>query len=196
MSDESPEDSMTKALGALPRLAAPPGWQQQVLTAIDDKERSRPQWAFLSWMWKGALAAAAVGFAVWLLFFRSHPTQLAMRPEIVPAAQVVRSSSAKVGDTLRLEITVGDAPAWDVRVYQERRLVASCASGARCVRDGNRAIAEIVLSQPGYHRALLMAGRAIPPTHADLDEDLNGPGADVNILQSAPLTVLPFEPAR
>ena len=43
MSDESPEDSMMKALGALPRLAAPPGWQQQVLNAIDDKERARPR---------------------------------------------------------------------------------------------------------------------------------------------------------
>ena len=197
MSDESPEDSMTKALGVLPRLAAPPGWQQQVLNQIEDKERARPQWAFLPWMWKGALGAAAVGFAAWLLFFRPHPMELAMgRPEIIPASQVVRSSSAKVGDTLRLEVTVGDAPAWDVRVYQERRLVASCASGARCVRDGNRGRAEIVLPTPGSHRVLLLAGRAIPPTHADLDEDVSGAGADVKILQSAPLTVLPFEPAR
>lgn len=197
MSDANPEDSMMKALGTLPRLSAPPGWEQQVLSQIDDKEPLRARRAWLAWVWKGGLAGAAVGFAVWLLFFRPHPTrELAMRTEIVPAAQIVRSSSAKVGDTLRVEVTIGVAPAWDVRVYQERRLVASCASGARCVRDGTRATAEIVLPRPGSHRVLLLAGRSIPPTRSDLDEDVNGAGADVKILQSAPLAVLPFEPTR
>jgi hypothetical protein len=199
MTDTNPEDLMAKALGSLPRMSAPPGWEQQVLKRIDDRERARPRRAWLPWAWKAALGAAAVGVAVWLLFLRSHPThELAMRTEIVPAVQVVvrSSSSAKVGDTLRLEVTVGDAPGWDVRLYQERRLVASCASGARCVRDGTRGRAEIVLPQPGSHRVLLLAGSAIPPTRADLDEDVSAAGADVKMLQSAPLTVLPFEPAR
>jgi hypothetical protein len=189
MSDESredPEQSMTNALGALPRPSAPPGWEQRVLNEID-KDPLRPRGAWLAWLWKGALAAAAVGLAAWLAL-RSQPTELAMRTEVVPAPPVVRSSSAKVGDTLRVAVTVGDAPAWDVRVYQERRLVASCESGARCTRGA----AEIVLTQPGSHRVLLLAGRAIPPTRADLDQDVSGVGADVKILQSAPLIVLPF----
>jgi hypothetical protein len=187
---------------ALPVLGAgrsgDPGWQMKVWSRIARHEAQRARRSF--WIGAGATAVCATA-AIWLLLFRGPPTPPQIAPhsaEIAAAADTdrpkvvivsgqlaMRSTSARVGDTVRI-LVAGDG---EVRVYRANLLVLRCPAhetGPGCTPDRLGLVAEAVLATAGDYQLMIL------PTHtADavgtLDKDLaavvNAGGDDYKLIE-------------
>jgi hypothetical protein len=186
---------------ALPALGVgrtgDPGWQMKVWSRIARNEAQRARRSF--WIGGGATAVCAAA-AIWLLLFRGPaPMQIAPqsavraappdadRPQvvIVSGQLAMRSTSARVGDTVRI-LVAGDG---EVRVYRANLLVLRCPAhetGPGCTPDRLGLVAEAVLATAGDYQLMIL------PTHTaqtvgTLDQDLaavvNAGGDDYKLIE-------------
>jgi len=155
---------------ALTRLGAehkpPVGWEARVLAAAA-KPKPKPWWWFAS-----PVVALAVT-AIVLFFGRSpseQPLQLAL--DVEKGAQVVRGSSAHVGDIVHATAT-GGGRYRVVWVYRNERLVISCPAAPQCRRDGEATVADVVLDTTGvYTIVALTSSSPVPAPAGALDTDV------------------------
>lgn len=186
---------------AMPALGAgrtgDPGWQMKVWSRIARREGQR---ARRSVWFGGGMAAVCAAAAVWLLLFRAPatvhvattvspaavaPTSDRPRIEIVSGELAMRSTSARVGDRVRVSI----AGNGEVRVYRADRLVLRCpAHEARpgCTPDPLGLVAEAVLATAGDYQLMLLPTRTAEPV-GTLDKDLaavvNAGGDDYKLIE-------------
>jgi hypothetical protein len=169
---------------ALPEVGAAragdPDWQSQVWRRIARRETSR---AGRSYWLGGALAAAGLLAAIALYLTRDRPVawtaESAERPlgtggrpriEIVSSQTAVRSSSARVGD--RVRIAVG--PGSEVRIYRADRLVLHCPAwqtSPGCTPDAVGLVASAVLTTAGDYQLVTVTSATVDPAGV-LDRDL------------------------
>jgi hypothetical protein len=153
---------------------APEGWQAQVWARIDRDDAQRRQRRSL----RLAAAGTAVAIAAALVLFvrTGAPADRAPRIEIVAGATAMRSTSARVGD--RIRVSVGDGMA--VWLYRDdRSLVARCdaslptglAPGPRCVAGKDGLALESELAAPGRYQVVVLP-RSAPPPSGNLDRDV------------------------
>jgi len=186
---------------ALPSLGAgrtgDPGWQLKVWSRIARHEAQRARRSF--WIGGGATAVCAAA-AIWLLLFRGPtPTQIAAhdgalvaasdtgRPQVVIVSGPLtkRSTSARVGDTVRISVA-GDG---EVRVYRANLLVLRCPAhetGPGCTPDRLGLVAEAVLATAGDYQLMILPTRTAQ-TVGTLDKDLaavvNAGGDDYKLIE-------------
>lgn len=175
---------------ALPRVgAATPGdpdWQTRVWSRIARQETRRVRRSY--WL-GGALAACAiavlclcaVGRRDTYVEIRQHPSDRGVwrlrdaestRPEfeIVSGRDAKRSTSARVGDRVR----VAALPGSEVRVYRADRLILRCPAWRRspgCAPDLLGLVADAELATPGEYQVVLIPMVTADPIGA-LDDDL------------------------
>jgi hypothetical protein len=179
---------------ALPGLGASragdPGWQLKVWSRIARNEAQRARRSY--WI-GGGLATVCAAAAVWLLLFRGPtPAQLVgpggsagavlaatgdrPRPQIEivsgPLAMRALSTSARVGDWIRVSVAAGG----EVRIYRANRLVLRCpAQQARpgCTPDTLGLVAVAELATAGDYQLVMIPGQTAEPVGAGaLDKDL------------------------
>jgi len=133
-----------------------PDWQRHVWRRISREASTRAPghgWAWAS----GALVAASV-LAVIVLSRSDGDTPGDGRPrvETIPSAVAKRSTSASVGDRVRVSVL----PTQEVRLYRAEKLVLRCAADAApaagCTRDEGGLVAELELALPGEYQILIV----------------------------------------
>ena len=133
-----------------------PEWKPKVWQAI---ERGAPRRAAPWWISGGVVAAAALVLVLW--WVRGDRAQPETRPqteiEIISGHTAMRSKSARVGDSIRVNAAVGE----EVRLYRADRLVTQCASSP----------CETELAVAGEYEVVILTARAPAPT-GSLDRDL------------------------
>jgi hypothetical protein len=141
-----------------------PRWQADVWRVIE-----APRFPFA---WAGALAAACAIALLVLPLLRGGEPADGERPriEIVPSEIAMRSTSAGIGDRVRIRIRSTD----EARIYRGERLILRCTAEAvktaECAPDGGGLRAEHVLALPGdYRLVILPAGIAAPAGSFDRD---------------------------
>jgi hypothetical protein len=142
-----------------------PRWQAGVWKEIE----RRPTYPFV---WAGTLAAAcALALLVLPLLPGGKPAgDERPRIEIVPSEIAMRSTSAGIGDRVRIQIRSTD----EARIYRGERLILRCTAQAvktaECASDGGGLRAEHVLALPGDYRLVIFpAGIAEPAGSFDRD---------------------------
>lgn len=157
-----------------------PQWQARVWGRIARDKARRHMWRCLG----GALAAAAATTLFWLAIDRrGDPPPLADRAarrpvdppasvdganamaqiEIISGPVAMRSTSARVGDRVRISARTGD----EVRVYRAERLMLRCADAAGapgCVRGPSGVIAEATLETAGPYQLVVIEAAHVPGT--------------------------------
>jgi hypothetical protein len=130
-------DPLEALIGDLPVHAAPTGWKQRVLSAIDAGTppaalRTRPQ-TWSRWRIAGGSAlAVAAALAAFVVIDRETPPAVApsIAMQVRPAHAGARSGAMpEVGDTV--VITVRGAQS--LRVYRDGARTAGCPGDAGCV---------------------------------------------------------------
>jgi hypothetical protein len=170
---------------ALPEVGAAragnPDWQSQVWRRIAREETSRARRSY--WL-GGALAAVGLLAAIALYLTRQPQpvgwtAESAERPagsgewpriEIMSSQIALRSSSARVGD--RVRISVG--PGSEVRIYRADRLVLRCPAwqtSPGCTPDAAGLVADAVLTTAGDYQLVMVTSATVDPAGA-LDRDL------------------------
>lgn len=170
---------------ALPEVGATsagdPDWQSQVWRRIARQETSRARRSY--WL-GGALAAAGVLAAIGLYLTRQDPSaprlvESAERPagsgerpriEIVSSQAVMRSTSARVGDRVRISVR----PGCEVRIYRAERLVLRCPAwqtSPGCTPDAAGLVADAALTTAGDYQLVTITSATVDPAGA-LDRDL------------------------
>jgi hypothetical protein len=167
--------ALALALAAVGDQRRPPeGWQSQVWARIDREEGEARQRRSLRLAAAGALVAVAA--AVVLYVRTGTSADGAPRIEIVAGATAMRSTSARVGD--RIRVRVGDGMA--VWLYREdRALIARCdarspsglAPGPRCAVGKDGLALESELAAPGRYQVVVVP-REAPPPSGNLDRDV------------------------
>jgi hypothetical protein len=167
--------TLALALAAVGDQRRPPeGWQAQVWARIERDEALGRQQRSL----RLAAAGTAVAIAAALVLYvrTGVPADGAPRIEIVAGATAMRSTSARVGD--RIRVRVGDGMA--VWLYREdRSLIARCdasvptglAPGPRCAVGKDGLALESDLAAPGRYQVVVLP-RAAPPPSGNLDRDV------------------------
>lgn len=161
---------------ALPRVGAStgdPNWQLNVLGRIASQERSR---ARRSHAIGGALVAACAIAVIWL-FAIGPRTEVAVhdpaprpRIEIVSGQIAMRSTSAHVGDRVRIAVR----PGGEVRLYRANHLVLRCPAWRKapgCVPDMLGLVADAELATAGDYQIVLIPLITAEPA-GSLDVDL------------------------
>ncbi len=166
---------------ALPEVGAAsagdPDWQNHVWRRIARQETSRARRSY--WL-GGALAAAGVLAAVGLYVTReTHPgdwiagdAERGTRPriDIVSSRTPMRSSSARVGDRVRISVL----PGCEVRIYRADHLVLRCPAwqtSPGCTPDAAGLVAEATLITAGDYQLVTITSATVDPAGA-LDRDL------------------------
>jgi hypothetical protein len=184
LSEQPKEDALVRALKQLPRAHPPSGWQEEVLRTIDAREKEGQA----AW-WKGrlfrilapALAVAAATAIALVVISPDRPPggKLAVAMEPERGYPPKRSTSAAVGDSLRVEATLvnPDTP-WDLRLYRDEELVACCQCQARDVKPSackvheGRVVQRWEIEQPGPFRAVLFVGDQLEMSAVGRLEDI------------------------
>jgi hypothetical protein len=162
---------------AIPMSNAPPrgesDWQARVWQqiAVEGKRRppapSKPRWL---WSLAPAFAACAVllvGYRMRLHAPGPETTHIVAsysvpRIEIISGPVVKRSTSARVGDRVRISARMGD----DVRLYRAERLVMRCtakAPSAQCTHTDHGIVAETAFDTPGDYQLVVIEGMVVEP---------------------------------
>jgi hypothetical protein len=171
---------------AIPMSNAPPrgesDWQARVWQQIAVEGKRRPPAPSASrWWW--SLAPAFAACVVLLVGYRMRQRDLdhaalpalamkytSPRIEIISGPVVKRSTSARVGDRVRISARAGD----DVRLYRAERLVMRCiakAPSAECTRTEHGIVAETAFETPGDYQLVVIEGMVIEPRDS-LSDDL------------------------
>lgn len=143
-----------------------PDWQARVWQRIDGARG----WGLGRWGWQlTAVLAAACVVALWI--GRAGPRPEGRSPvfEVVAGSVAMRSSSAAVGDRLRVRVDAGS----EVWIYRDGKLLMQCRAGqptTGCTLDPDGVTAELVLAREGKYRAIAVKGPVAPPRGV-LDED-------------------------
>ena len=166
---------------ALPRVGAgatgAPDWQTQVWSRIARAETSRVRRSHRV----GGGLAAACAVAVVCVFLTRRPAgdqlaQLAAEPQPRPRIEIVsgrlamRSTSARVGDRVRIAVLPGGA----VRLYRAGQLVLRCPAWRRapgCAPDLLGLVADAELATAGDYQIALITSITAEP-RGSLDRDL------------------------
>jgi hypothetical protein len=164
--------------------AGDPEWQSQVWRSIARQETSRARRSY----WLGGLVAAAGVLAAIGLYLTRQPQPQAQavaavspgeplrvasaRPqiEIVSSQSAVRSSSARVGDRVRISVR----PGCEVRIYRAERLVLRCPAwqtSPGCTPDAEGLVADAPLTTAGDYQLVTITSVIVDPAGA-LDRDL------------------------
>jgi hypothetical protein len=166
---------------AMPHVGATrsgdPNWQVRVWSRIAHEETKRARRSY--WL-GGGLAAACALAVVWLLAVHrdpgSPPWQVAAassdRPsiEIISGTLAQRSTSARVGDRVRISVPHGG----EVRIYRADRLMLRCPAWQRsagCTLDRAGLVAELELATPGEYQLVMILSLTAEPV-GTLDGDL------------------------
>ena len=143
-----------------------PRWKSNVLQAIE--VRPAAPW----YAWAGAFAAACLLAVVAVPRLRGGDPVDGERPriEIVPSEIAMRSTSAGIGDRVRIRVRATD----EARIYRGDQLKLRCTANApktaECVREDGGLRAEYVLALPGEYRLVIVpAGVAEPAGSFDSD---------------------------
>jgi hypothetical protein len=164
---------------AIPMSNAPPrgesDWQARVWQQIAVEGKRQPQTPSKSrWWW--SLAPVFAACVVLLVGYRTRqrePDEFAdlqplfqkyrsPRIEIISGPVVKRSTSARVGDRVRISARAGD----DIRLYRAERLVMRCtakAPSAECTRTDHGIVAETAFDTPGDYQLVVIEGMVIEP---------------------------------
>ena len=150
-----------------------PRWQARVWKRIDGED-ARPR----TWVpWTTALAAAAA-LVVFVSTRRDGPDDpddevvhdVQPRIEIVPSEIARRSTSAGIGDRVRIWVRANQ----EARIYRAEKLIVRCApattSTPGCSRDGGGVKAEHTLAFPGDYQLVIAPAGEAPA--GSLDGDL------------------------
>jgi hypothetical protein len=138
------------------------------------------------WWWSlGGALAAGCAVLVWLVV---HPpnkpagrgasdgvaylesAETLPRIEIISGPVAKRSTSARVGDRVRISARPGD----DIRVYRADHLVARCVAGAPsedCSRGAQAIVAETALKTAGDYQLVVIKAQRVEPI-GSFDADL------------------------
>jgi len=166
---------------ALPRVGAAttgdPGWQTQVWSRIARAETSRVRRSH--WLGGGLAAACAIALVCAIVIRRPAGDQLAQRAaapgprpriEIVSGRLAMRSTSARVGDRVRIAVL----PGGEVRLYRAGQLVLRCPAWRRapgCAPDLLGLVADAELATAGDYQIALISSISAEPV-GTLDRDL------------------------
>lgn len=171
---------------ALPEVGAAssgdPDWQSHVWRRIARRETSRARRSY----WLGGGFAAACALAVlclylthgaqrpggWLAGSHDGPDGAGARPwiEIVSSRAPLRSSSARVGDRVRISVR----PGCEVRIYRADRLVLRCPAwqtSPGCTPDAQGLVADTALTTAGEYQLVTISSATVDPA-GTLDKDL------------------------
>jgi hypothetical protein len=174
----TPLDRVETALATLGRdHEPPPGWEARVLAAIE----ARPPW----WhRWRRWLAIPAVAVVALAMLQLRAPAGLELAVEITPTEQVVRGSSAHLGDLVAATAS-GGGRYRAIWVYRDDDLIAVCPGAALCEITGARSRATIALAALGeYEFVALSSARPIPPARGSYDLDMAS-AADAGVTSQA-----------
>lgn len=161
---------------AMPRVgarASAPDWQLKVWSQIASEQTRR---ARRSYAIGGALVAACAIAMIWLFAIRPGGNVAAHDPsprpwlEIVSGRIAMRSTSAHVGDRVRIAVR----PGGEVRLYRANRLVLRCPAWRRapgCVPDMLGLVADAELATAGDYQIVVIPLVTAEPT-GSLDGDL------------------------
>jgi hypothetical protein len=152
-----------------------PWWQERVLRRIDSEPSRIPPW--LPW---GSALAAACALVVFVAIPELFPGDPGPKPvggelvaagdtrqpsfEIIPAEHVVRSTSAGIGDRVRIWVRATQ----EARIYRGDELILRCtaasaaAASPGCSRDRGGVVAEHAFKLAGDYQ-LLMAPAGLAP---------------------------------
>ena len=180
---------------ALPHVGATrsgdPDWQVRVLSRIAHEETRRARRSY--WL-GGGLAAACALAVVWLLAVHrdagSPSSQVVARSDGRPRIEIIsgtlaqRSTSARVGDRVRISVPHGG----EVRIYRADRLMLRCPAWQRsagCALDRAGLVAEVELATPGEYQLVTIPSLTAEPV-GTLDGDLAavvGAGGDYRLTE-------------
>jgi hypothetical protein len=160
---------LVRALALVGAGAGDPWWQERVWQAIRRERAGKPAAAW-SWMpWASALAAACVLLAFVSargLYHRERGEGELARPriDIVPSEVATRSTSAGIGDRVR----IAAAAHQEVRIYRGEKLLLRCTAAAAattpgCAADAGGLTAEHVLRLPGEYQLLIVSAGILSP---------------------------------
>jgi hypothetical protein len=162
--------SRQELIEALPLIGAgragTRGWQANVWRQIDGERVGRRA----RWRWQLACGlAVACALALWL--GRGGPGAVAQPPvfEVIAGGVAMRSSSAVVGDRLRVWVDAAS----EVWIYRADRLVLRCRArqgSGDCALDRDGMAAVLLLSVADSYDALVVPAPVAPP-HGELDVD-------------------------
>jgi hypothetical protein len=170
---------------AIPMSNAPPGgesdWQARVWQQIAvEGKRRLPAPSTSRWWW--SLAPAFAACIVLVMGYRMRQRDLdqlgeplavtytSPRIEIISGPVVKRSTSARVGDRVRISARAGD----DIRLYRAERLVMRCTGKTQspeCIRTERAIVAETAFETPGDYQLVVIEGMVIEPADS-LSADL------------------------
>jgi bacterioferritin-associated ferredoxin len=111
---------------------------------------------------------------LWLVIHRGErrgdqPDEVRPRIEVVPGEVAMRSTSARVGDRVRVLVP----PADEVRIYRADHLVLRCpvgSSGGGCRSDARGLVAEALIATTGdYQLVIVKSATADPAGSRDRD---------------------------
>jgi hypothetical protein len=146
-----------------------PAWQMRVWSRIARQEASRARRSY--WVGGGLVAvAAAAAVLVWLVPLRGGGDADRPRIEFVSGKAAMRSTSARVGDKVKISVGRGQ----EVRVYRAERLLLRCPARAvspGCASDAHGLVAEAELATAGEYQLVVIPSATAPPI-GTLDRDL------------------------
>lgn len=182
---------LVRAIGTVGARRGDPRWQARVWRRIaveNDEVAKRPVWI----PWAGALAAAAVlALVVWTQVGQRGAGGGGREPgfEIIPSELAMRSTSAGIGDRVRIRVRATQ----EARIYRAEKLLLRCTAAAAaetpgCSRDGGDVLAEHALALPGDYQ-LVIAPAGIAGSSGSLEGDLATITAAHGKLQVRELTV-------
>jgi hypothetical protein len=148
-----------------------PAWKAAVWSRIArDREGSTRRWS--RWFIPAsAIAAAAALFVMWL---GRTPEVLSVTAEVHAGQAAVRGGAdAHRGDALRVTATMGRHSHAELRVYfNDSEVIADCAAGISCARQGETISTTAVMDSIGTYRpVLIISNKAIPRPTGTLDRD-------------------------
>lgn len=140
-----------------------PRWQDRVWRRID-REASR---SVLPRCVMGAFAAACATTLFWFLWDRPAPGgEVAVeglpRIEIISGPVAMRSTSARVGDRVRISAESDD----DIRVYRAEQLMLRCSArqaSTGCVRTAHGLVSETTLETAGEYQLVVIKSGTVEP---------------------------------
>lgn len=161
---------MALALGHVGDRARPQAsWQAGVWARVAQEEQLVRRRR--AGTWTAAGAAAAMAAAATVSFWPHRPGRREPTVEIVAGKGSMRSTSARLGDQVRVRAG-RDAAVWLYR--DDRRLVGRCdatAPGPTCALADDGVVLELELSAPGRYQVVVVP-RAAPAPTGELDPDV------------------------
>jgi len=156
---------------------ADPAWKRRVWEQIERYEKRRDTVARVL-PWATAFAAASA-LAVFVstqgpaVITTAHDVR--PRYDVVPSQVAMRSTSAGIGDRVRLWA----GPGQEARIYRAEKLLLRCTPSTptgtpACTRDDDGVMAELVLQLPGDYQLVIVqpAAPAIVEPAGSFDGDL------------------------